>query len=92
VDQYQPRLWLTHIRASPGGRSKQFFFEKKNQKTFVLIKLRLPHRAHQNGKVFAYFLKKKRFLAADGSVSTAPGIKCIEKIFRCERAIMPRRA
>jgi hypothetical protein len=33
---------LTYIRASPGGRSKQFFFEKKNQKTFVLIALR-PH-------------------------------------------------
>jgi hypothetical protein len=30
--------------------SKQFFFEKKNQKTFVLIASRaltLPHRAHQ---------------------------------------------
>jgi hypothetical protein len=27
--------------------SKQFFFEKKNQKTFVLVALRLPHRAHQ---------------------------------------------
>jgi hypothetical protein len=27
--------------------SKQFFFEKKNQKTFVLIALTLPHRAHQ---------------------------------------------
>jgi hypothetical protein len=26
---------------------KQFFFEKKNQKTFVLIALTLRHRAHQ---------------------------------------------
>jgi hypothetical protein len=36
---------VTHIRASPEER-KQFFFEKKNQKTFVLIALTLPHRAH----------------------------------------------
>jgi hypothetical protein len=26
---------------------KQFFFEKKNQKTFVLMALGLLHRAHQ---------------------------------------------
>jgi hypothetical protein len=26
---------------------KKFFFEKKNQKTFVLIALRLPYCAHQ---------------------------------------------
>jgi hypothetical protein len=26
--------------------SKQFFFEKKNQKTFGITALALPHRAH----------------------------------------------
>jgi hypothetical protein len=30
---YQPPLWLTYIQASPGGRKKAVFFEKKNQKT-----------------------------------------------------------
>jgi hypothetical protein len=37
---------LTHIRASQGEKSKQFFFEKKNQKTFVITALTLPRRAH----------------------------------------------
>jgi hypothetical protein len=26
--------------------NKQFFFKKKNQKTFVMTALTLPHRAH----------------------------------------------
>jgi hypothetical protein len=72
---YQPLLWSTHILASPEGR-KQFFFEKKNQKTFYSKRLALPQRAHKDAKVFASFFKKKRFPASNGSVSTAPGITC----------------
>jgi hypothetical protein len=53
---------------------KQFFFEKKNQKTFAIKASRLPQSAYSGAKVFASFFKKKRFLAADGSVSIAPGI------------------
>jgi hypothetical protein len=49
-----------------GRRRKQFFFEKKNQKTFDFMKLVVPRRARQVIKVFASFFKKKRFLAAAG--------------------------
>jgi hypothetical protein len=43
-------------------RSKQFFFEKKNQKTFASSARALPRRATQIAKVFASFFKKKIFL------------------------------
>jgi hypothetical protein len=43
-------------------RSKQFFFEKKNQKTFASLTRALPRRATQEIKVFASFFKKKAFL------------------------------
>jgi hypothetical protein len=42
--------------------SKQFFFEKKNQKTFAPMEYVLRHRARQQIKVCASFFKKKRFL------------------------------
>jgi hypothetical protein len=38
---------------------KQFFFEKKNQKTFATITLALPHRAHLAINVFWFFVPKK---------------------------------
>jgi hypothetical protein len=59
------------LRGAEGWERQQFFFEKKNQKTFDYIRLALPHGAHQTAKVFASFFKKKRFLASDGAASTA---------------------
>jgi hypothetical protein len=47
-----------------GSISKQFFFEKKNQKTFVIMVLAERRRVRQVAKVFASFFKKKRFLAS----------------------------
>jgi hypothetical protein len=35
------------LRGADGRERKQFFFEKKNQKTFDYVRLALPHRAHQ---------------------------------------------
>jgi hypothetical protein len=40
----------------------QFFFEKKNQKTFTFQASVSPHSAHQVAKVFASFFKKKPFV------------------------------
>jgi hypothetical protein len=58
---------------------KQFFFEKKNQKTFDYTRLALRHRAHQYAKVFASFFKKKRFLASGGAVSRpASGLSALD--------------
>jgi hypothetical protein len=54
---------------------KQFFLEKKNQKTFVYKAFALPQRLQQIGKSFSSFFKKKCFLACDGSVSRQPGIR-----------------
>ena len=44
-------------------KGKQFFFEKKNQKTFARWGARWIERASQFAKVFASFFKRKRFLA-----------------------------
>jgi hypothetical protein len=52
---------------------KQFFFEKKNQKTFDTWGTRCIQRVPQVSKVFASFSKKKRFLASYGSISMAVG-------------------
>jgi hypothetical protein len=52
------RIWLGLSKA----KGKQFFFEKKNQKTFSYKAYALPQRARQWTKVFASFSKKKRFL------------------------------
>jgi hypothetical protein len=41
---------------------KEFFFEKKNQKTFTLNALRMLPQMPQGAKVFASFFKKKPFL------------------------------
>ena len=42
---------------------KQFFFEKKNQKTFICLLCTLAGTGEANPeKVFASFFKKKRFL------------------------------
>jgi hypothetical protein len=35
------------LQGGVGQERKQFFFEKKNQKTFDYNRLALPHRAHQ---------------------------------------------
>jgi len=43
---------------------KRFFFEKKNQKTFIRLMRRDPISPHQRGKVFLLlFLQKKKSLA-----------------------------
>jgi hypothetical protein len=65
------RRWKTsnHQRQGGGKRQmvakearKQFFFEKKNQKTFVMG-YALPARCAPIAKVFCFFFsKKKRFL------------------------------
>jgi hypothetical protein len=39
--------------------SKQFFFEKKNQKTFASKALVLPQRARQMGRSFCFFFQKE---------------------------------
>jgi hypothetical protein len=36
-----------NIAPRPVNQRKQFFFEKKNQKTFDYNRSALPHRAHQ---------------------------------------------
>jgi hypothetical protein len=38
---------------------KEFFFEKKNQKTFAMSTRALRQRAHQTIKVFWFFFSKK---------------------------------
>ena len=43
-------------------KGKQFFFEKKNQKTFENLGAPWIQRARQLAKVFASFFKKKFFL------------------------------
>jgi hypothetical protein len=43
-------------------QGQQFFFEKKNQKTFAPMAYALRQRVPQLIKVFASFSKKKRFL------------------------------
>jgi hypothetical protein len=48
--------------AEPGvmeKESKQFFFAKKNQETFIHLAFALPHLAHQRAKVFWFFFTKK---------------------------------
>jgi hypothetical protein len=52
-----------------GEERKQFFFEKKNQKTFVYKAFALPQRVRQMDKSFCFFFKKKCFLAVDGSAA-----------------------
>jgi hypothetical protein len=48
-------------RSRRRSEGKQFFFEKKNQKTFAYKACALPKRARQWAKVFASFFKKKCF-------------------------------
>ena len=50
-------------RDSRMGKGKKFFFEKKNQKTFVPLGTRWIQRVPKWTKVFASFSKKKRFPA-----------------------------
>ncbi len=45
------------------GEGKQFFFEKKNQKTFAHLGTPCVQGLAPWAKVFASFYKKKRFLA-----------------------------
>jgi hypothetical protein len=47
--------------------SKQFFFEKKNQKTFDYFRLALPRRAHLYPEVFVSFSKRSAFMLQAGS-------------------------
>jgi hypothetical protein len=49
-----------------GEERKQFFFEKKNQKTFVYKAFALPQRLRQMGKSFYFFLKRSAFLLSMG--------------------------
>jgi hypothetical protein len=44
------------------SKKKEFFFEKKNQKTFAYWAYALRQRARPLAKVFASFFKKKLFL------------------------------
>jgi hypothetical protein len=47
---------------------EEFFFEKKNQKTFVMMAYALRQRERQREKVFCFFFsKKKSFLLAFGA-------------------------
>jgi hypothetical protein len=43
----------------PEEERKQFFFEKKNQKTFVYKAFALRQRIHQMGKSFRFFFQKE---------------------------------
>jgi hypothetical protein len=60
---YQVALRLTYAPSRPkarlGEESKQFFFEKKNQKTFVYKAFALPNRVGQMGKSFCFFFQKE---------------------------------
>jgi hypothetical protein len=38
---------------------KQFFFEKKNKKTFICLVRAVPHRAPEVAKVFSVFFSKE---------------------------------
>jgi hypothetical protein len=42
-----------------GDERKQFFFEKKNQKTFDYKAFALPNRVRQMGKSFCFFFQKE---------------------------------
>jgi hypothetical protein len=55
--------------AAKGQEKKQFFFEKKNQKTFVTMAFALAQRISSRIKVFASFFKKKRFLGSHVLIS-----------------------
>jgi hypothetical protein len=56
-------------RDSRRGRGKQFFFEKKNQKTFETWRACRGNAYAIQTKVFASFFKKKRFPTLYGSIS-----------------------
>jgi hypothetical protein len=49
------------VSAVPMGAkvSKQFFFEKKNQKTFDYLAWAFPQRARQIGKSFCFLFQKE---------------------------------
>jgi hypothetical protein len=51
----------TNVRPvdAENGRSKQFFFAKKNQKTFAHKALASPRRVRQMDESFCFFLQKK---------------------------------
>jgi hypothetical protein len=56
-----PRLYRN---TNLGRKSKQFFFEKKNQKTFAPLRAALTNPGSKTNKVFLLLFvhKKKRFL------------------------------
>jgi hypothetical protein len=60
---YQVAIGLTHARSPHnvprGEERKQFFFEKKNQKTFAYKAFALPQRLRQMGKSFCFFFQKE---------------------------------
>jgi hypothetical protein len=60
---YQVGLSLPHAESRPKVRleeeRKQFFFEKKNQKTFVYKAFALLQRVSQTGKSFCFFFQKE---------------------------------
>jgi hypothetical protein len=54
---------LTH-KPKGGKQARQFFFEKKNQKTFVPLRARQTQRACKRVKVFCFFFSKKKSYSA----------------------------
>jgi hypothetical protein len=44
------------------GEGRMFFFEKKKQKTFGLLRARCVWREPQGSKVFCFFFSKKKSL------------------------------
>jgi hypothetical protein len=60
---------VMEIDCMPLGRTKQFFFEKKNQKTFVRLGGAYPAKPKpKQTKVFCFFFsKKKTFLSRSNS-------------------------
>jgi len=51
------------VRWFPGKARKQFFFEKKTQKTFATLGALYPERPQPNNqKFFASFFQKKKSL------------------------------
>jgi hypothetical protein len=60
---------------SSAFKARMFFFEKKNQKTFVRCRGPVPQGAPEKAKVFCFFFsKKKTFL-----LSLAVQIPCLAK-------------
>jgi hypothetical protein len=51
--------WKRKLAARAHQKSKQFIFEKKNQKTFAYKARALPQRARLISKSFCFFFQKE---------------------------------